>query len=194
AATLAESRRGWAGLAGALELDLSTTPLAVSGLIDGVKVVARAERSAASEHRLVIAATFDEPLGLGLTVQPRRRHRGRREPESERRRGRRSFSRLFDEQARRTRTRFRRAFDIRAAEVWEADQLLDQSLQEALLSLKKEFPAMELSDAELRVTHPTVPSSRSALEHLLRSVTVVARLVDLRARGLHPDPASGPYR
>jgi hypothetical protein len=193
--SLAEHRREWAAVAGALGLELLTTPLAVAGLLDGIRVAARAERVGFRSHGVVVTASFDEPLGLGLSVVPRP---GRRPPRSDEGKSRRwrgqRFSKLFDEKKHRVRVRFRRIFDVRADEVWAADHVLNQAVQEALLALHGQYGSLSLGDDELRVAQVDVPRSRELLENALHGVATAGRIIGHGIGGAGQDPQRGPYR
>lgn len=180
ARVLAAERRAFAALAGAYEIDLSTTPLAVTGLFEAMRVRCHAERLEAGRYRLVVAVELSEPLELGLSVGPRRGRRGR----SRGRRGRRS---------RRERTRFARLFDTTAEDVWGADRLLHRPIREGLLALRDEFGPVWLTDDELRLHVDAVPHRREQLEHALRSMAAVGRLIEARAHGRRAE-RGGPYR
>jgi hypothetical protein len=194
AIALSEHRREWAAVASALGLELSTTPLAVAGLLDGIRVAARVERFGYQNHGLVVTATFDEPLALGLTVVPRPGRRRRSSDDDERRRRRRpSFSKLFDEEEHRARVRFRRTFDVRADEVWAADHFLHQAVQEALLALHSQYGSISLSDDALRVEQQSLPRSRVPLEDALHRVAVAGRIIGHGIGGAAHD-SRGPYR
>jgi hypothetical protein len=195
AGSLAEHRREWAAVAGALGLELSTAPLAVAGVLDGIRVAARTRRRSHGSYGLVVVASFDEPLGLGLTVTPRP---GRRPPRSDegksRRKRRQRFSKLFDENKHRVRVRFRRTFDVRADEVWAADHLLNQATQEALLTLHGQYDVLTLDDEALRVRLVDVPRLREPLENALHGVAAAGRIIGHGIGGAAHDPQQGPYR
>jgi hypothetical protein len=177
AASLLPLLRGYQEAARRLGLSWMTTPLAVSGNIDGVEVYSHALRTNKGAFGAQVIAVFPSPLGLGLSIRPKK-----------------DFSLLSRlgglEDVEVGHARFDDAFIVRAGDKARLARALNDEVRAALFAIT-EAGSIEVSDTMLAVRLPYLPEPRAVPDFIAR-VSTLAKTMHHRATG--EEDARGPYR
>jgi hypothetical protein len=178
AAVLRRHHSSWAAFASANMLHGISAPLCMWGRLRGATVFAYAVRLGPGDLCLEIWLRFEEPLGLGLLLQPKRTVDRVKElfGADDHELG----DPLFDE-----------TFLLRVSDVAGTEALLDEPLRRRLLEIHSTVGPLSLTDDGLLVRLPTVPMDPKVVPtkvgQLLELASAIAQL-----RGAQR--GAGPYR
>ncbi len=170
-------RTHWARFAAHNGLHGISAPLCMWGTLQGSTIYAYANRLAPASYCLEVFLRFDQPLGLGLLLQPLR-----------------TVDRLKDffgvEDHRLGDDVFDDAFLLRVSDAGGVEDLLDASLRERILALHGTVGPFTLTDDGCSFRLPTVPEDPAVV------TTVVGHLIEIadRVADRRFGHQRGPYR
>ncbi len=178
AAVLRRQRTSWAAFASSHMLHGISAPLCMWGHLKGATVFAYSVRLGPGELCLEIWLRFEEPLGLGILLQPKRTVDRVKElfGADDHELG----DPVFDE-----------TFLVRLSDVETAEALLDAPLRKRLLAIHSAVGPLSLTDDGLLVRLPTVPLDPAVVPTKVGHLLELAREIAAR-RGGQRD--GGPYR
>ena len=178
AGALRSHRAAWARFASAHGLHGISAPLCMWGRLEGATVYAYSVRLGPGRYCLEIWLRFEEPLALGLLIQPMRTLDRFKE----------LFSAadhllgdpLFDE-----------TFLVRVSDAPAAERLLDAETRQRLLAMHGRVGPLSLTDDGVSVRLPAVPPDPAVVPAVVRQLLDLAQhIAERRGR----DRQAGPYR
>lgn len=167
----------WSAFASLHQLDLLRTPLQLTGKLERTRLLASANRTGPNTYSLNLAATFESPLGIGLSV--------RRENVVDK------LVSLLKPDIRFEDPEFDPLYNVAAPSPDVARSVLDSEARRLLSSLARKGLAPRLSDEELRVSFPFVLLGEEATVEVLDRVAAIAHRIQENASGAG---RNGPYR
>lgn len=176
AGPLASHRRRWLSFGRVHGLELSETPLGLSGLIEGAEVSVYAARTDRLTYALEIALVFPRPLGLGLSVRPL----GLSD---------RIAVYLGGDDLRFDEPDFDAAFRVQTQQPEATAERLSPAVRRALLRLRRQVGPPALDDFAIRLRSTRFPKDPAAMPKLVRELLSVAETICANSDGRH-----GPYR
>ncbi|MBW2455064.1 MAG: hypothetical protein JRI68_11165 [Deltaproteobacteria bacterium] len=178
AAVLQRHRTSWAAFASSQMLHGISAPLCMWGRLRGATVFAYSVRLGPGDLCLEIWLRFQEPLGLGVLLQPKRTVDRVKElfGADDHELG----DPVFDE-----------TFLLRLSDVEATEALLDEPLRKRLLAIHSTVGPLSLTDDGLLVRLPTVPLDPAVVPNKVGHLLELAREIAER-RGGQRD--GGPYR
>ncbi|HZO11954.1 MAG TPA: hypothetical protein VFB62_01805 [Polyangiaceae bacterium] len=177
ASVLAEHRHAWQRFAQRSGLTGIGAPLCMWGRMAGATVYAYSVRLARKKYCLEIWLRFEEPLGLGLLIQPMS-----------------TLDRMKDlfaaEDYKLGEEIFDETFLVRVSNPEGAVALLDQATREKLLALHRSLGPLSLTDEGLLVRLPRVPPDPAIVPSMVGQLLELATHIAQR----RSQQRGGPYR
>ena len=171
-------RDAWVRFAGGNGLQGISAPLCMFGTIDDATMYAYSVRTSATELQLEVWLRFEQPLALGLLVQPMRTVD--------------RFKELFGaEDYKLGDALFDETFLVRVSDGPATAALLDAETRKRLLLIHDTVGPLSLTDDGLSVRLPYVPPDPAIVPTIARQMLEIARFIADKRRG---QQAGGPYR
>jgi hypothetical protein len=178
APALLAHRAQWTKFAADNGLSWIGAPLCMFGSIEGSAVYAYSVRMGPGDYQLEVWLRFEEPLGLGLLVQPVR-----------------TIDRVKDMfgtvDYRLGDDLFDETFLVRVADEAGTVALLDAETRKRLLVIHDTVGPLSLTDEGLSVRLPRVPPDPAVVPTIVRQMIDIAHFVSAKRR---TQRAGGPYR
>lgn len=178
ARALAAHRTAWQSFATSNGLQGISAPLCMFGTIEDATVYAYSVRVSAGELHLEVWMRFEEPLALGLLIQPMRTLDRMKDMfgAADHKLG----DPLFDE-----------TFLVRVSDGHGAERLFDEDTRKRLLVIHDTVGPLSLTDDGLSVRLPHVPPDPAVVPKIVRQMLEMARFISDKRRGQRD---GGPYR
>lgn len=177
AAPLRKYVPAWARFAQQNDLSILKAPLGLWGRVNGAQVYAYAVRTAEQRYELELWLQFEQPLGLGLLVQPMQNVDRFKD-----------FFAAVDHKL--GEPNFDETFLVRVSDASGVDELLDEPLRACLLRIHHEAGPLSLTDEGISLRVPYVPPHPGSVPQTI-DILIAAAVSIHKARF---GSTGGPYR